>query len=44
MTSITAKQEDLLAELVKGCQSPEDILGEHGLLKQLNKKVVEKAL
>jgi putative transposase len=35
MTSVNAKQEALLDELLKDCTSPQDILGEHGLLKQL---------
>jgi len=34
----------LLDELLKGCKSPQDLLGEHGLLKQLTKRMVERAL
>jgi len=34
----------LLDELLKDCKGPEDILGEHGLLKQLTKRMVERAL
>ena len=36
--------EHLIAELLKNYQSPEDLLGENGLLKQLQKAVIEKAL
>src|SRR5215468_6191748 len=44
MTSVNAKQEALLDELLKDCTSPHDILGEHGLLKQLTKRVIERVL
>ncbi|WP_026611676.1 IS256 family transposase [Methylocaldum szegediense] len=44
MTSDTAKQDALLDELLKGYSDPKDILGEHGLLKQLTKRLVERAL
>jgi putative transposase len=44
MTRVNAKQEALLDELLKDCTSPQDILGEHGLLKQLTKRVVERVL
>ena len=44
MTSSQKKTDALLDELLKGCRSPEDILGEHGLLKQLTKRMVERAL
>jgi putative transposase len=43
MTSVTKKQEALLDELLKEYTNPQDILGEHGLLKQLTKRVVERA-
>jgi transposase-like protein len=33
-----------LDELLRGCSEPKDILGEHGLLKQLQKRLVERAL
>lgn len=33
MTRDPSKIESLLDELVKGCDSPQDIVGEHGLLK-----------
>ena len=38
------RKEELLDELLKECKSPEDILGEGGLLKQLTKSLVERAL
>jgi transposase-like protein len=34
----------LLDELLDGCESPEDIFGKHGLVKQLTKRLVERAL
>jgi putative transposase len=37
-------REELLDELVKNYQSPEDILGENGLLKQLTKGILERCL
>ena len=36
--------DDLLDELLEDCQSPEDILGEGGLMKQIKKRLVERAL
>jgi putative transposase len=44
MTSISAKQEALLDELLREYTTPQDILGEHGLIKQLTKRVVERVL
>jgi putative transposase len=44
MTRNTAKHDALLDELLKDCTDPKDILGEHGLLRQLTKRVVERAL
>src|SRR2546430_5591340 len=44
MTSVHAKQEALIDELLKDYTDPRDILGEHGLLKQLTKRVVERVL
>lgn len=35
---------DLLDDLLADCQSPEDILGESGLLKQLTQRLIERAL
>jgi transposase-like protein len=34
----------LIDELLEDCQTPEDILGESGLLKQLSKRLIERAL
>lgn len=36
--------DKIIDQLLEGCDSPEDILGEAGLLKQLTKKVAERAL
>ena len=44
MASLKQKQEALLDELLKDYSDPKEILGEHGLLKQLTKRVVERAL
>jgi putative transposase len=44
MTSINAQQEALLDELLKHWATPQDILGEHGLLKHLTARLVERAL
>jgi transposase-like protein len=44
MTSVDPKQEALLDELLKNYTSPQDILGEHGLLKHLTTRLVERAL
>jgi putative transposase len=44
MTSVDPKQEALLDELLKDYTDPQDILGEHGLLKYLTKRMVERAL
>lgn len=44
MTSSKKKTDALLDELLKGHSSPEDILGENGLLKQLTQRMVERAL
>ena len=44
MTSVNAKQAALLDELLKDYTSPQAILGEHGLLKQLTKRVVARVL
>jgi transposase-like protein len=38
------RADELLDELLSDCQSPEEILGESGLLKQLTKRLVERAL
>ena len=39
-----SRVDDLLDELLEDCHSPEDILGEGGLMKQLKKRLVERAL
>jgi putative transposase len=44
MTRNAAKHEALLDELLKDYTDPKDILGEHGLLRQLTKRVIERAL
>lgn len=44
MASLKQKQEALLDELLKDYSDPKEILGKHGLLKQLTKHVVERAL
>jgi putative transposase len=44
MTRNAAKHDALLDELLKDYTDPKDILGEHGLLRQLTKRVVERAL
>ena len=38
------RADELLDELLADCQSLEEILGESGLLKQLTKRLVERAL
>jgi putative transposase len=35
---------DLIDQLMAGYQKPEDLIGEHGMLKQLTKAIVERAL
>lgn len=37
-------REELIDELLKGYEKPEDIIGESGLLKQLTKAILERAL
>lgn len=44
MTKHDTRTDALLDELLQGCESPEEILGEHGLLKGLTKRLVERAL
>ena len=44
MTKKSTKTDALLDDLLQHCDSPEDILGEHGLLKGLTKRLVERAL
>ena len=38
------RKNELVDELLKECDNPEDILGKDGLLKQLTKIIVERAL
>jgi putative transposase len=39
-----SKADELLDELLGECQSAEDILGQHGLIKQLTRRALERAL
>lgn len=43
-TKTSSKTDQLFDELLEGCDSPEDIFGKHGLVKQLTKRLVERAL
>ena len=36
--------DQILDQLLADCKSPEDLMGEHGLLRQLTKKLAERAL
>jgi putative transposase len=38
------RTDELLDDLRSECHSPEDILGESGLLKQLSQRLIERAL
>ena len=40
----TNRVDELLDELLEDCQGPEDILGDLGLMKQIKKRLVERAL
>jgi len=44
MTSDTKIREEVLAELLAGYEKPDDLLGEGGILEQLTKALVERAL
>jgi len=44
MTVAKALPADLIDSLMSGYQKPEDLIGEHGLLKQITKAVIERAL
>ena len=44
MTASKILSAELLDSLMSGYKSPEDLIGEHGLLKQLTKALVERAL
>jgi putative transposase len=39
-----ALNDDLLDKLIEGYQKPEDLIGENGLLKQLTKRLIERAM
>src|SRR5262245_40896292 len=39
-----ALNDDLLDKLIEGYQKPEDLIGENGLLKQLTKALIERAM
>jgi hypothetical protein len=39
-----SKQDTLIDELLQDCHNPKDILGQNGLLKQLSKRLIERAL
>ena len=36
--------DELIDNLLKGYQKPEDLIGENGLLKQLTKRLLERAM
>ncbi len=44
MTTSQTKTDALLDDLLQDGKSPQDILGEQGLLKSLTKRLVERAL
>ncbi len=44
MTRVKTKEDALLDELLKDYSGPKEILGENGVLKQLQKRLVERAL
>jgi len=44
MTGDNMRQDALLDELLKNYRDPQEILGEHGLIKQLTRRLVERAL
>lgn len=44
MARVKSKQDALIDELLKECRDPKQILGKEGLLKQLTKRLVERAL
>ena len=37
-------EDELLDKLIEGYQKPEDLIGENGLLKQLTKRLIERAM
>jgi hypothetical protein len=44
MTVAKALPADVIDSLLSGYKKPEDLIGEHGLLKQITKALVERAL
>lgn len=44
MARAKSKQDALIDELLKDCRDPKEILGKNGLLKELTKRLVERAL
>jgi transposase-like protein len=44
MAGIKSKQDALIDELLEGCSDPKEILGKNGLLKELTKRLIERAL
>ena len=44
MNTPKTKTDALLDDLLQDCELPKDILGEHGFLKRLTKRLVERAL
>ena len=44
MTTLKSLPADLIDSLLGDYKKPEDLIGEHGLLKQLTKALVERAL
>jgi len=44
MAKIKTRKEELLEELLKEYKNPEDLLGENGLLKELTKGLIERAM
>jgi putative transposase len=44
MARAKSKQDALIDELLQDCKDPKDILGQNGLLKQLTKRLIERAL
>jgi transposase-like protein len=44
MAGIKSKQDALIDELLEGCSDPKEILGKNGLLKELTRRLIERAL
>jgi len=44
MTTTRTLPNDLIDQLLSGYKKPEDLIGENGLLKQLTKALIERAL